>query len=63
MSKSFPSMRKVELELIPDLNMYFFFGKDMRGGVSYISKRYSKTKNKYLKSYDPKQDLKYVIYT
>ena len=34
----------------------------MRGGVSYISKRYSKANNKYFKSYDPKQELKHIIY-
>ena len=32
----------------------------MRGGVFYISKRYSKANNKYLKSYDPKQELKHI---
>ena len=26
--------------------------------ISYISKRYSKANNKYLKSYDPKQESK-----
>ena len=34
----------------------------MRGRVSYISKRYSKAKNKYLESYDPKQESKHIIY-
>ena len=34
----------------------------MRGGVSYISKRYSKANNKYLKSYDSKQESKQIIY-
>ena len=48
------NMKKTELELIPDSDMYLFFEKDMRGGVSYISKRNSKAKNKYLKSCDPK---------
>ena len=28
------------------------------GGFSYISKRYGKVNNKYLKSYDPKQESK-----
>ena len=42
--------------------MYLFFEKGMRGGVSYISKRYSKANNKYLKFYDPKQESKYIIY-
>ena len=42
--------------------MYLFFQKGMRGGVSYISKRYSKANNKYLKSYDPKQESKRIIY-
>ena len=34
----------------------------MRGGVSYISNRYSKVNNKYLKSYDQKQESKHIIY-
>ena len=34
----------------------------MRGGVSYISNRYSKANNKYLKSYDPKQESKHIAY-
>ena len=33
----------------------------MRGGVSYISKRCSKANNKYLKSYDPKQESKHIV--
>ena len=44
----------LKLELTSDLDMYIFFEKGMRGGVSYISNRYSKVNNKYLKSYDPK---------
>ena len=34
----------------------------MRGGVSYISNRCSKASNKYLKSYNPKQESKHIIY-
>ena len=34
----------------------------MRGGVSYISNRYSKANNKYLNSYDPKQESNHIIY-
>ena len=34
----------------------------MRGGVSYISKRFSKANNKYLKSYDTKQESKQIIH-
>ena len=50
------SLTIVGLELIPDADMYLFLGKSMRGGVSYISERYSKASNKYLKCYDPKQN-------
>ena len=50
-------MTKIELELIPDSDMYIFFEKGTRGGMSYISNRYRKTNNEYLKSYD------LIIYT
>ena len=33
------SMIKVKLDLISDIEMYLFFEKRTRGGVSYISKR------------------------
>ena len=46
-------MRKIELEIITDSDMYIFFEKGTRGRISYISNKYRK-KNKYLKSYDPK---------
>ena len=39
-----------------------FFEKGARGENSYISNRYSKVKNKYLKFYDPKQESKHIIY-
>ena len=54
------SMTKVEL--ISDSDMYLFFEKGMRGEVFYISMRYSNNINKYLKSYDPKQQSKHIIY-
>ena len=56
------NMTKVKLKLISDPNMYIFFEKGMRDGVSYISNRYSKANSKYLKSYDPKQESKHIIY-
>ena len=52
------NMRKVKLELISDAEIYLFFDKGLRDGVSYISKRYSKTSNSYLKS----SDLRHIIY-
>ena len=56
------NMKKVELELSPDPDMYIFFDKGMRGWVSYISNRYSKASNKHLKFNDPKQESKHIIY-
>ena len=43
---------KFKPELIPDTDMYIFFENGTKDGISYISNRYSKAKNKYLKSYD-----------
>ena len=55
-------MIKIELELISDLDMCVIFEKNTRGGTSYVSNRYSKANNIYLKSYDPKQESKLIIY-
>ena len=53
----------LHLELIIlELDMYRFFEKGTRGGVSYISNRYNKANNKYLKCYDAKQEPKHIIY-
>ena len=53
------NMTKVELELIAYADMYLFFEKYMRSVVSYVSKKFSKADNKYLKSYDPNKIKKY----
>ena len=55
-------MTQIEPELIPDPEMFIFFEKGTRGGIYYISNRYCKANNKYLKSYDPKQESKHSIY-
>ena len=52
----------VDLELIPDPETDLFFEKSTRGGVSYISDRYSKRNNKHLIPYDPKQESKHTIF-
>ena len=49
--------KKAEVKFWPQ----FPLKKGVRGGVSNISKRYSKANNKYLKSYDPKQESKHYI--
>ena len=45
-------MIEIELELISVIHMYLFVEKVMEGGISHITKRYSKANNKYIKSYD-----------
>ena len=42
--------------------MNIFFENGMGGGVSYIPNRYSKTNNKYLKSYHPNRNQN-ILYT
>ena len=53
---------KTELELILEPDTYIFFEKGIRGGISYISNRYRKAIRKNLKSYEPKQESKQIIY-
>ena len=55
-------MTKVELEKKSDPDKYMFFEQGMRGGVSYINKRYSKANNEYCKDYDKEKPKNYIIY-
>ena len=42
--------------------MYLFVEKGMRRGISYITKKYSKANNKYMKSYDVNEPSKFIMY-
>ena len=55
-------MTGVKLEKIIDIDMYLFIEKGLRGGISYIAKRYSKANNKYIKDYDPTKPSIYIQY-
>ena len=55
-------MTGVKLEKIFDIDMYWFIEKGLRGGISYIAKRYSGANNKYIENYDPAKPLKYISY-
>ena len=47
-------MTRIKLELISDVNMHLFIEKEMRGGISYISKRHTKVDgdNKFIMYWD-----------
>ena len=51
-------MTGVKLEKISDIDKYLFIGKGLRGGISYISKRYAKANSKYMNDYDSKKPSK-----
>ena len=55
-------MTAVKFKEIIDIDMYLFIEKGLRGGFSYIAKRYSEANNKYLKDYDPKKTSKFISY-
>ena len=55
-------MTGVELELISDINIHLRVEKVMGGAISYITKRYSKANNKYMKSYGDSKEIKNITY-
>ena len=55
-------MTGVRFEKIVDIDMYLFIEKRLRGGISYITKRFAKGNNKYIKDYDPKKSSKFITY-
>ena len=55
-------MTGVKLEKISGIGMYLFIEKGLRGGISYLAKKYAKANNKYKKNYDPTKPSIYMSY-
>ena len=55
-------MTGVKLEKISDIDKYLFIEKRLRGGISYIAKRYAKSDNKYMNNYYPKKPSIFITY-
>ena len=55
-------MTKVELEKISDADIHLFNEKEMRSGICYVNKRYSKANNKYCLDYDKTKPEKHTAY-
>ena len=47
-------MTGVKLEKISDIGKYLFIEKELKGGISYIAKRYAKANKKFINDYDSK---------
>ena len=55
-------MTKVELEKISDADLHIFIERCMRGGISYVNKRFSKANNEYCPDYDENKPKAYINY-
>ena len=55
-------MTGVKLEKISNIDMSLFIEKGLRGGVSYIAKRYARANNKYTREYDFKKLSTVITY-
>ena len=51
----------IQLELLTDVNQYFFFEKGIRGGLSMVAKRYSKANNPHILGYDSSRPTVYIL--
>ena len=47
-------MAEIELEKLSIIEKHLFIEKGLRGGISYIAKKYAKANNKCMKIYDSK---------
>ena len=55
-------MTSIKLELMVDIDMFQFIEKGLRGGISYIANRFGVANNKYMKEYNDKLPLKFIMY-
>ena len=55
-------MPGVELDLLTDEEQYNFIEDEMRGGISVISHRYSRSNHPTIPGYDEKQEKYQILY-
>ena len=55
-------MTGVRIKKISDIGKYLFIEKGLRGGISYIAKRYAKANNKYTNDYGSKKLSRFIMY-
>ena len=55
-------MSGVRLRLIDDIDMHLFIEKGMRGGISYIAKRYCRANNEFVNGYDKGKKKSFITY-
>ena len=55
-------MTGIKLEKISNIDKYLFIEKVLKGGISYIAKRYAKANNKNMNDCDPKKQSTFISY-
>ena len=55
-------MSGIRLRLIDDIDMYLFIERGMRGGISYIAKRYCRANNEFVEGYDEDMEKSFITY-
>ena len=55
-------MTGVKLEKTSNIDKYLYIEKGLRGGISYIAKRYAKANNKYVNDQDPEKPSTFLSY-
>ena len=55
-------MSGVRLRLIDDVDMHLFIERGMRGGISYIAKRYCRANNEFVKGYHEGMEKSFITY-
>ena len=52
----------MKLELIKDEHVYALIENSIRGGLSFVGKRYAKANNPYMADYDAGKEISYLFY-